>query len=223
MALHKKQNQEFSVWKKVQDAGKQLDELSTEELKELEKPIAIDEVFERIENWETLRKNAIESNHPKKGSIIEVVNIIQFVRLSMLDLAMIFNHIFPEKEGEIEQRLWYRIASMMVYEMIEDFSALLGKDARAAISELTNGDEEILKDLSFVHKQVSDLKREELTGRLKDVRIISIAHKDHDSKRVLDTMNSLSLNEVAVFITYMFAWNHEFETFLGKLVQRFQN
>lgn len=114
----------------------------------------------------------------------------------------------------------FRTSAMMIYEFIEDIPELLGKGIRDSINKLTNDDKDIIVALNKIQKEISKLKQEEYILFVKNVRTISIAHKDHDSQKLFDIIESISSKEVIVLTTYIFAWHKLFEAFFEALAKK---
>lgn len=211
---------EFSILKVIQDAEEIVDETPKEDLDKLLHQDTIQFQYDRIKKWENLRTKAESGAHPKKIEFLAFLNLIQFTRISILDLSIVFDRII-KSESDIEKQFLYRICSVLVYEIIEDFPELLGKKIRSSIISLTDNNEAILQDLNDIAKGISALKKEYLIEIVKEIRNISIAHKDHDSRKLLDTIESIKENEIITLIAYIFAWNRTFEGFQEKLVKQF--
>jgi hypothetical protein len=211
---------DLSVLKIFEDASNLIDNSTDEELKSYIDNDSLTHQWEKIKKWQTLVKKAEISTNEKKDDVLKLLNLVQFIRISILDLTTIFIQFIQEDIGEIQKKLLFRTSAMMIYEFIEDIPELLGKEMRDSINKLTNNDKDIIVDLNKIQKEISKLKQEEYTLFVKNVRVISIAHKDHDSQKLFYIIESISDKEIIVLITYIFAWHKLFETFIETLTKK---
>lgn len=107
-----------------------------------------------------------------------VWNIACFINITSFDLKVIAKSLLFSKR-EWEKRLFARQASLLIYETMNDLFDLLGKDFRFIISALRDRNEFEIS-LKEIKKHLNDYKGLYFE-RLKEIRNVSIAHRDKDT------------------------------------------
>lgn len=118
-----------------------------------------------------------------------VWNIACFVNIASYDLKIIVKSmIFAKREWE--KRLFARQACLLVYETMNDLFDLFGKDFRKIISGLTDK-QNFENELKIITKQLNEYKSSYFE-QLKNIRNVSIAHRDKDTIEQLKTIKAIS-------------------------------
>lgn len=209
-----------SIYDIIEQAEQVINNLPPEDLDELINKNSFEEQQFVIKKFEILRGKAGDLSDPQKSSLITIIDSVQFIRICMLDLSLVFYQFRKSGNSDMEKNISYRISAMIIYELIEDIPRILGKKFRESATTITSHDPEIDKDLKEISKAIISLKKEKLASYLKDIRNVSIAHKDHDVKKLLKTIDEVKEKEFLVLIAYIFVWYRQFEEFLVKLTSR---
>ena len=145
---------------------------------------------------------------------ITIVNLAQFVILWNMDLSALLNALDDTEPGW-QQKLHARVLALTIYECAEDFTALLGKNLREAITELAGPQQlTILNPVSAGINQFWRSHRE----ALKAIRGSIIAHRDHNAKQQIEALNNLSVEEVKSMGWELMKWTNTLLSALSNTV-----
>ncbi|RKD88155.1 AbiU2 domain-containing protein [Mangrovibacterium diazotrophicum] len=139
-------------------------------------------------------------------------NIAAFTITISYDLKVIGQDLMLA-ENEWQKRLHARHACLIIYESINDFFDLLGKEFKTLVAiKICN--EEIEEELNKVRSELNSYKRKYF-NKLKEIRNTSIAHRDNDSLKQINTIINLSWSDTIELVT-----NFDIIlTDLGKIIQ----
>ena len=90
-----------------------------------------------------------------------------------------------------ESRLYARLLAMTMLECVEDVPQVLGKSFRNALNKLAPQSQH-LTALCTVSKTLSDFRKNH-EGRLRPIRQIMAAHRDHDPNLIVSSVTNLDL------------------------------
>jgi hypothetical protein len=92
---------------------------------------------------------------------------------------------------------------LLLFDCVDDFIALLGKEFRKVIIKRPKGIE-LLASLNTLHSQLRSFQ--ERYGHFKDVRTALVAHRDHDAPRLLSMLREIDIEEVDAAAVEMLNW-----------------
>jgi quinol monooxygenase YgiN len=179
-----------------------------EELKDV-----VRELIEKIEKEIPLLHKAIEVEFEKTEmheQISHFLNVPLLLRLSILDLAILFNY-FLKADNLTEKKLFARLISSQLYEYIQDNPEILGKKYRDFISKLN--DPELMSELNELSKEFNSHKKKH-EKFLKEIRNNISSHKDINGILQAKLIQNLDINDVSIAfleITKSFAKYYKFE------------
>lgn len=177
---------------------------------------------EEIENYFESRSKTMSQCTPELFRGLQMVeraslknhekiwNASLFINLSAHDLSVCLKDLIFEKNNW-ERKYYGRQLAVILYEFSEDIPTVLGKEFREAFVTL-NLDSNLLEKLEITKKKVSVFWNNNRKV-LKDIRTISGAHRDHDSKLILESIDRLDLMD-------LFDRGLEFGNFLNELGQK---
>lgn len=133
-----------------------------------------------------------------------ILNMIGFVDIAALDLFTIMRNLLKAR-SEWDRRFYAREACMNLYELTNDILEMLGDDEDE--NHVKRGVKPIViavndADLSLLQNEVRSLfnafkKKIGVKGKnYGKVRVISVAHKDHDFQTQYDSIKKVSWGEV---------------------------
>ena len=142
-----------------------------------------------------------------------VWNAACFINIASYDLKIIVKSmVFARREWE--KRLFSRQASLLIYEVLNDIFELFGKEFRTVLAKLS--DKEIFEQqLKEIIRELNNYKTLYF-DKLKQIRNISIAHRDQDTIEQLNAIKSISWVDSINMVS-------EFDKILnqiGKLLQK---
>jgi hypothetical protein len=215
---------DFTIEDILKDAIDVVENSSPEELNKLLNKDSTKELYDRIIKFESLRTKAENSENINKKEILILINLIQFIRISIFDLVVSSDQYLKTIDGnKLVTQFSLRVCSLIIYEIIKDFPNMLGKETRDCISHLSKQDVEIMEDLNNITTQINHFISEDIGHRIKNIRNYSIAHKEQDSKKLLHIIDSINDEDVMVLTTSIFLWNKLFEKFLEKLMSKIKD
>jgi hypothetical protein len=128
-------------------------------------------------------------------------NVAGYVNIISYDLKICGQELtFATREWT--KKYFARQTCLLIYESLNDLQELLGKQFRIEIDKLSNKDR-LIESLNDISKRLNDFKKEN-NDRLKNIRNVSIAHRDQDSFEQIKIIDSIKWNEV---IGYMMAFD----------------
>lgn len=116
-------------------------------------------------------------------------------------------------KNEWQKRYYSRQASLIIYESINDFFDLLGKDFKKLIS-LKICDKKIEEELMIARKDLNSYKSKYF-DKLKVIRNTAIAHRDNDSIKQIRTIIDICWSDTIEMVT-------SYDRILNQLGQTFQ-
>lgn len=142
-----------------------------------------------------------EIMYKQQCSFERTANFSGFLSLTTMDLFTVLPNLYNAK-NEIQRNYYARLVKMYIYELTEDVTQLLAKDEdrqegkafglRPLVEEI--GDEKLVK----LHNEICG-EWNDLWGRIskdkknfKDVRIMTVAHRDHDFLKQFESIQTVS-------------------------------
>ena len=172
-----------------------------------------------LKNFETQEKtlelliNGI--NHAKFNEFEDtkfIWNIAAFINIISFDFKIVGQDLMFA-ENEWQKRYYARQACLIIYESINDFFDLLGKDFRKLIT--ANICNEIIEnELKSIKKELNSFKANNFE-KLKEIRNVVIAHRDNDSLKQINSIQNISWSETIGLVT-------NYDKILNQLGQVFQ-
>jgi hypothetical protein len=174
------------------------------------------------DNYRALEDNlnagiaAIKSaEHKGQEDLIYVLNVNQFCTLFNYDLSMLM-HDFYLCESEWKRRYYARIFAMLVVEFFEDTNQLFGKKLRSIIMKLDNPKVNIEK-FNSIGKEIN-LLRSNHEKSYRQVRNAVIAHREHDTKRQIEIIDTLDLKAINSLAIDIMRWLTSFKHFSSAMI-----
>ncbi len=119
-------------------------------------------------------------------------NIACFINIISLDLKVAGEALILS-ENEWKRRYYARQSCLIIYESINDFFDLLGKDFKILISSKICS-LEIENELRSIKKELNFFKTKHF-NELKNIRNLSIAHRDNDSLQQINSIVNISWSD----------------------------
>jgi len=108
-----------------------------------------------------------------------------YMNIASMDLAAL-GELLMFEQVEWRRRLHSRHAALLLFELFDDFSLILGKEFRAAVGKLPDGIS-ILSDLDAQSKKLNQT-RNQFSSVLKLIRDYCVAHRDHSGVQQLEVI-----------------------------------
>jgi hypothetical protein len=139
-------------------------------------------------------------------------NIAGFINIISFDLKVVGQDLMLA-ENEWQKRYYARQACLIIYESLNDFFDLLGKDFKMIVSAKIC-DSKVEEELLTIRKELNSFKSEHF-NKLQEIRNIAIAHRDNDSMIQINTIVSICWSDTLMLVT-------GYDKILNKLGQLFQ-
>jgi hypothetical protein len=133
---------------------------------------------------------------------VTLFNVIQFALIFGLDLTVLLAEL-DDADSSWKQRLHGRHLILLLFECVDDFIALLGKEFRRVIINRPSGTG-LLARLNILHAQLRTFQVR--YGHFKDVRTALAAHRDHDAPRLLSMLGEIDIKDVDAAGLEMLNW-----------------
>jgi hypothetical protein len=150
----------------------------------------------------TVARRREEAEEAGDDEATTLLNVIQFALLFNLDLTSLL-HDLGAARSNWHQRLHSRHLILLLFECVDDFIALLGKNFRTVISTRPRGND-LLERLNGLHRQLREFQ--ENYTHFRELRITLIAHRDHDASRLFALLASIDIGEVDAAAGAMLDW-----------------
>ncbi len=158
-------------------------------------------------------------NHAKFNEFEDtkfIWNIAAFINIISFDFKIVGQDLMLA-ENEWQKRYYARQASLIIYESINDLFDLLGKEFKNLVTTKIS-DSNITNELIKVKSELNAYKTKYFDS-LKDIRNISIAHRDNDSiKQINSIINICWSDTIGMVTSFDKILNH-----LGEIIQRLIN
>ncbi len=158
-------------------------------------------------------------NHAKFNEFEDtkfIWNIAGFINIISFDFKVVGQDLILA-DNEWQKRYYARQACLIIYESINDFFDLLGKDFKELISTKIL-DKTIEEELINVRRELNSFKANYF-DMLKVIRNTAIAHRDNDSLKQVDTITNICWSDsIEIVTSYDKILNH-----LGQIFQRLMN
>jgi hypothetical protein len=156
-------------------------------------------------NFETQEKTLEEFikgiNHAQFNDFKDtkfIWNIAGFINIISFDLKVVGQDLLLA-ENEWQKRYYARQACLIIYESINDFFDLLGKDFKEIISsKICNST--IEEELKTIRKQLNSFKIEHFDN-LQVIRNTAIAHRDSDILKQINTIQNICWSDTIGLIS----------------------
>lgn len=143
-------------------------------------------------------------------------NIAGFINVISFDLKVVGQDLMLA-ENEWQKRYYARQACLIIYESINDFFDLLGKDFRKIVSSKIS-DNKVEEELIVIRKELNSYKSEHYID-LQKIRNTAIAHRDNDIMNQINVIQEICWSDtIGLISSYDKILNH-----LGQLFQRLIN
>jgi len=137
--------------------------------------------------------NLIKSMEEQHGPNLEPSNmfrVFSYLRLSIVDLHTL-NYYLAEEKNENRQKFLLRSIALAIFELSEDVHHILGKNFRHSLRHFPN-QAEIISELDKVGKEFNKFEKEYLSD-IKEIRNVTIAHRDKNPVKQIETLDKLNL------------------------------
>ena len=146
---------------------------------------------------------------------VALVNVCQFALLFNYDLSCLL-HDLTATQIAWHRRLHARHLALTLVECVEDFTALLGKPFRRAISELRL-DPATVETLNSLSAELHAFQRQH-DRFLRSVRNYTIAHREHDATIQLQWINDLEPKSLGALGDEMMRWTARLHVYLHSVI-----
>jgi hypothetical protein len=133
---------------------------------------------------------------------IKLLNVVQFALLFNLDLSVLLEDL-NTTSPTWRKRLHARHLILLLFECVDDFVSLLGKEFRSVLLSREHGTE-LLARLNALHAQLRTFQQR--YGHFRDIRTTLVAHRDHHAPRLLETLEQIRASEVDAAALEMLNW-----------------
>ncbi|MDB5274594.1 MAG: hypothetical protein JWO58_2961 [Chitinophagaceae bacterium] len=141
------------------------------------------------------KKYASENNLESNKLIL---NVAGFLNICTYDLKIIGKELTFSTD-QWRKKYFARQACLIIYETMNDIPELIGTDFRKEISKLKNKDV-LLDELKSINKEINQFKIDN-KDRLKNIRNVSIAHRDRDIFEQIKIIDSIQWQEAIKYVT----------------------
>lgn len=125
-------------------------------------------------------------------------NIAGFINIVSYDIKIIGKDL-TFAESEYQKRLYCRIASLIIYEAINDIFELLGRDFNKLFTvKILN--KEIEQQLKIIKQNLNQYKSTNFE-KLKAIRNVAIAHRDIDLLKQIEQIENINWSEIIGLLT----------------------
>lgn len=169
-----------------------IDSLFDQEHDELERTFA--EKHQQLLATTTVLKETLTELYGRGWNThAQLWNVCLHINLAAHDLSVMVWQLFAERDIWA-RKLAARHVALLVFEITEDFTQLLGGPFREALHMLGTL-KRFEPDLRSARKPL-DSFRQVRSSELNRVRNIAAAHRDHDGLRLLNTIESIDIEQI---------------------------
>lgn len=151
----------------------------------------------------------------KDGEVSEFVNAMPFVRLSFMDITILFRDCNNAK-SDWELKLYSRLLCLCIYEFLESVGKLFSNKYRKKLSSWPDS-ETLVQDLKELTKHYNNLK-EEIKDYVKEIRNNTIAHRDKDAIKQILLIDSLDVHKIKYATIEIHNWYSKYRDFEEKMM-----
>lgn len=204
----------FSKWRMLRQIRKVIafaDESLKDDLRFLND--AIEEKNKQLESIRTAKNEKLKARYEmiyeKECEMERILNLIGFIDLNSIDIYLLSEKMIKDK-NKWSRNLYARYSYMMMYELTEDVTQLLGNDKSKETRQVYGirrmvewiGDNQLTEELNKVARLWNDFwKKICANGRnFSQIRNVSTAHRDHDFKKQYEIMTKVSWGEALNYI-----------------------
>lgn len=159
-------------------------------------------------------------NYSKHNNLVGnklIWNTAGYINITGYDLKIIGRELFFST-NEWQKRYFSRQACLLIYELTNDIPSLLGKDFRSELNKLSDA-HTLVMELNLITKAISDYKKDN-HERLKNIRNVSVAHRDKDFFEQLSIIESIQWSEIIEYLVRFDNIMNDLGGFLQKVVQK---
>jgi hypothetical protein len=123
----------------------------------------------------------------------EIWNVAFFLNMAAHDISILVLQLASEHEPWT-RKLTARHLALAVYETAEDMTQLLGKPARDALQRL-----DLLESQGRrlrTNRKPLDSYWQANEALLKEIRVVSIAHREHDGAALFEAINKINVHQI---------------------------
>jgi len=113
-----------------------------------------------------------------------------YISILSMDLTVLRSRLVLEQD-EYVKNVYARQLAILIYEFIQDYPSVFGKQFRKIMVNLPNGKEHI-EAFNAIGKDINNIRKRH-SNMLKEIRICIAAHRDNDGERQYDTIRKLSI------------------------------
>lgn len=144
--------------------------------------------------------NAFEVTHGKYPLVAEIATIFPYIELSIIDI-LILHRLYLINEDPMVRNFICRTAAQHMYEFLEDFGGVLGKQMNLLLNN--HKTDQVVKKQIELRESFNKLKKE-LHKPLKEIRNNISAHKDRDIRKQIAQSDQIELVDFHLkFIKFM--------------------
>lgn len=152
-----------------------------------------------LETIDTIKRNYKKAKENNLEHYVIFYNVCLFILVMEYDMSVLIQSYIKEYEKNWENKYFARQMVLLLYEVSEDITQILGREFRASLKTipLWDGAE---KEINKISKEINQFKASN-HGKLEEIRNFVIAHRDHDAIKqleIIDNLNSNNINELLV-------------------------
>lgn len=138
-------------------------------------------------------KREIQSSKKYGTSAFEQMNrIAMYITILSMDLTVLRSRLVLERDGYVKN-VYARQLAVLVYEFIQDYPNLFGKQFWKMLKKLPNSEEQV-RVFKTIGKKICNIKQKH-RKMLKEIRVCVAAHRDKDGERQYDIISKLSIDD----------------------------
>lgn len=151
-----------------------------------------------------------------RTDILQMINTGDFISVCLTDLSILIDHLCS-LPSRTRASLYARVACLIIAEFLDDAPFITGKAFQNIVGALTG--EEGLREFRSITKELSCIQKTH-EAEVREIRNITIAHRDHDIEAQLAIMETLDFGSVITLATELMRWHTLFIRFQMSMYNR---
>ena len=169
-------------------------------------------VLKGIRELSAVRIKLLEGN---MADVLRLFDASQFCLMYEADLTILTRDMCCHSD-EWEQRLYGRLLAMTMLECVDDVPTVLGKEFRKSLSAVMSDDMHRQRTNRVSGKLTDFRKRHE--RRLRSIRQIAAAHRDHDPNLITKVIENIDVSELMLMSVELSDLLAEFARAMGEVI-----
>ena len=160
--------------------------------------------------------NKALQKHEKDDIAYHAANVPILIRLSLLDIVMLFNNLLRTKSGA-EQNLFARLICVQLYDLFEKVPDMFGKKYRIKTSHLLKYDGGLVKELNKLMTEFNSHKNK-FAPVFKYIRNNVSAHRDIDGMKQIKLIEGMDFGSIVEAFIKIINWYKLYTEHEDKLI-----